>query len=115
MCEKSLCSGWAIGFISENFFLVFFFSDCWEEKDLHQAMNGLLTTPGAEDRPKVFYFGESNNLTWCKEQCGMEPLCYAYSLAKGGKTWGKKCYARGFGAPEPLQAQNKVYSGIKMC
>ena len=84
-------------------------------KDLHHAVDGLLTAPEAEDRPKVFYLGPTNNLTLCKELCGMEPLCYAYSLAKGANVWAKKCYGRGFGAPEVLVQRLKIYSGIKMC
>ena len=94
---------------------VLFFSDCWEIKTGYNAMAGLLTSPRAEDRPKVLFFGPTTNITWCKEQCAMEPFCYAYTWASGSTKWSNLCYGRGFGAAEALAKQGIATTGIKIC
>ena len=72
--------------------------------------------PRWENRPKVFYFGDTTNYTWCKDQCGLEPGCYAFILhgaVTGG--WANTCYGRGFGSPEVVRPQSGRDSGVKLC
>ena len=85
--------------VISNFFY-FHFVDCWELRPSQNCMVGLIPNgPGTEERPKVFYFGTTSNFTWCRQQCGMEPLCYCAMLHGDPNAWHNTCYGMGYGSP----------------
>ena len=91
-------------------------SDCWELKLGHNAVYYVPPHVRGEIRPKSFYFGETTDLNWCKEQCSKERQCYAYALI--GPSYASlenQCYGRGFGTGEVMVQQNGVNSGLKIC
>ena len=82
------------------------------------AIYGLLSGVNHDERPKIYYFGQTANATVCQEKCGMEKGCYAFAfgLAKMEPTWRYQCHGRDFGAPETLVNQATYYtSGVKLC
>ena len=81
-------------------------------------MYDLPLVPRWEDRPRVFFFGDSTDITWCRQQCGQEELCYAYTLVGAiNSTWENQCYGRVYGAPEVIYAHMNINfnAGIKLC
>ena len=78
--------------------------------------HGIPQFPRQHDPPRLFFFGDTTDLDWCKYQCAMEPQCYAFGLNRGvGASFDKQCYGRGFGAPEIMHDYAKVHSGVKLC
>ena len=97
-------------------FFFFFVSECWELHPGTSSIFNLITSPRAEDRPRVFYFGTTSDEATCKKQCAMEPLCYAYASVGPSLTrWANQCYGRGFGVPEVIRPISGIDSGSKMC
>ena len=80
-------------------------------------MNNLLNGTDWEDRPAIFSFGISESKESCAEKCGKEPMCYVYSWFTTGDEWDKRCYGRGFGAPENLRPiyNDSATCGLKLC
>ena len=91
-------------------------SGCWESHPNASGVHGVAIQPGQEDRPRLFYFGTTTDQAYCKNQCAMEPLCYAYALIGPSFTsWVNHCYGRGFGAPEIMFPRVGMDSGLKIC
>ena len=104
-------------FISNNVYLLYFSTGCWDLKPGYNAVKGMVDGElGWEDRPTIFFFGNLTSFTQCKETCGMEPGCYAVTLnGPDGTKWVNTCYGRGFGVAEKLPQQMEKYSAVKIC
>ena len=80
------------------------------------VVQGLPNFQQEHDPPRVFFFGNTTDLDWCRNQCAMEPRCYAFAFNKDvNAPWDYQCYGRGFGAPEIMHDYAKVHSGVKLC
>ena len=73
--------------------------------------------PRSENRPNLFYFGESGDIEPCQQQCGMEPLCYAITNYDHTATGGfeNQCYGVGYTTRIKVNHTNSVRSAIKIC
>ena len=91
---------------------------CWFPRGNRNTVNGMIpggSPVGWEDRPKVFYFGNTTDQNVCKQWCSEEPLCYAYSLSPLQATPPFQCYGRGYRAREINPFHNNYKSGVKLC
>ena len=89
--------------------------ECWQSYPNYDGVYYVVSLRQS-DPPRAYFFGDTTNSTWCKEQCALIPLCYAYTYFDASVTdWGEQCYGRGFGAPEVMYQDNGRYSGLKLC
>ena len=97
-------------------FVIDSITECWDDKPSHSSVNGLLKYGATgENRPEIFYFGQTTDIQWCKEQCAKEPLCYVYNWHQTGDHWHNQCHGRGFGARENLGRAGNIHCGVKLC
>lgn len=77
---------------------------CWDTKPGYNAVSQLVRTPKTEQRPQLFYFGETSGPMACRAACEAETACAAFTwMGKGEKSgwlgggakWSLQCYGRG--------------------
>ena len=60
-------------------------SGCYERSPNKNYMFEKIQTPGSDDRPDTFYFGDfGDDVDRCEAACKDEPDCVAYTLFKVG-------------------------------
>ena len=97
---------------------------CWDTKPGYNAVSQLVRTPKSEQRPQLFYFGETPGPDGCRAACEKEPSCAAFTwMGKGGKggffggggsKWALQCYGRAKQGGMVPSENRDMFSGAKV-